>query len=124
MIGWFYCVDNQPIPFQGIVPGLLPRPERECDYNLGDVILGMPVIAEGCGSEGGRLEHRLPVIVTHGLCHLLGYKHKTSTQWREVSVHAGSFTLCVLCHVTWAISCTDSKHLSPSRNVEVVRDVP
>ena len=84
----------------------------------------MPVIAEGCGSEGGRLEHRLPVIVTHGLCHLLGYKHKTSTQWREVSVHAGSFTSCVLCHVTWAISCTDSKHLSSSRNVEVVRDVP
>lgn len=81
---WFYCVDNQPIPFQGIVPGLLPRPEWECDYNLGDVILGMPVVAEGCGREGGRLEHRLPVIVTHGLCHLLGYKHMSSTQCREV----------------------------------------
>ena len=84
LIGWFYCVRNQLIPFQGIVSGLLPRPEQECDYNLGDVILGMPVIAEGCWSEGERLEHRLPVIVAHGLCHLLGYKHRSSAQWRKV----------------------------------------
>ena len=51
------------------------------------------MIAEGCGSEGGRLAHRLPVIVTHGLCHLLGYKHRSSVQWREVSVHAGTSTV-------------------------------
>lgn len=103
LIGWYYCEDNQLIPFQGIVPGLLPRPEQDCDYNLGDVILGMPVIAEECGSEGERLEHRLPVIVAHSLCHLLGYKHRSSAQWRKVrekwfgcsQCHAGSFTSIV-----------------------------
>lgn len=71
---------------QGIVPGTLPQPEQQCDYNLGDVILGMPVIVEGCREERVRLEHRLPVIVTHGLCHLLGYRHRSELQWKAVRV--------------------------------------
>lgn len=66
-----------------MVPGELPHVERECDYNLGDVVLGMPEIKEEC--EGARLEHQLPVIVTHGLCHLLGYKHNTLPQRQLVT---------------------------------------
>ena len=47
-------------------------------------MLGVPVIAEGCREEGVKMEHRLPVIVTHGLCHLLGYRHDSELQWRKV----------------------------------------
>ena len=64
---------------------MLPTPERDCDYNLGDIILGMPIIAQQCIANGARLEYRLPVIVTHGLCHVLGYQHGTRTEYRKVN---------------------------------------
>ena len=70
--------------FQIHIPGVLPKPELEWDYNLGDVILGMPAISEGCVGDDVRLVDRLPVIVTHGLCHLIGYHHGNKTQWNEV----------------------------------------
>ena len=71
---------------QDIRAGSLPvvSPDKEHDYNLGDVILGMSVISEQCACEGVRLEHRLPVIFTHGLCHLLGYQHDTPTEAERV----------------------------------------
>ena len=60
---------------------------QEDDYNLGDVILGMSVICEEGESEGVRVEERLPVIFTHGLCHLLGYRHNTPTLAAMVGDH-------------------------------------
>ena len=49
-------------PFlQNLVPGILPQPERKCDYNLGDVLLGMPEIQDRCRQDGVLLHDRLPV---------------------------------------------------------------
>ena len=48
---------------QGLTAGVLPSPERADDYNLGDVILSLPVIQKGAQSEGHSLEQRLPVSV-------------------------------------------------------------
>ena len=72
--------------FQNLVPEVLPKPELKWDYNLGDIVLGMPVISEVCESEGVRLVDRLPVIVTHALCHLIGHRHGNDTQWSKVSL--------------------------------------
>ena len=82
-IQWFFCY---VFFLQDLTAGLLPviPPDREDDFNLGDVILGMPVISEECEGEGVRLEHRLPVVVTHGLCHLLGYQHDTALHAENV----------------------------------------
>lgn len=63
---------------------MLPKPELEWDYNLGDIVLGMPVISEVCESEGVKLVDRLPVIVTHALCHLIGHCHGNEAQWNKV----------------------------------------
>ena len=52
---------------------------------MGDVILGISVIREECEREGVKLGHRLPVIFTHGLCHLLGYRHSTPSLTEQVS---------------------------------------
>ena len=73
---------------QDTTPGVLPwvQPGRQEDYNLGDVILGTSVISEGCEGEGVKLAHRLPVIFTHGLCHLLGYRHNTPSLAQQVLV--------------------------------------
>ena len=75
------------IILQDVQPGLLPVvcPDKEHDYNLGDVILGMSVISDECDCEGVKMEQRLPVIFTHGLCHLLGYQHNTAKSTDLVS---------------------------------------
>ena len=72
---------------QDLVPGSFPQPERDCDYNLGDIIL-CPAVVEGvCRGEGVRLEQRLPVIVTHGLCHLIGHRHGTQEELHKARPH-------------------------------------
>ena len=67
------------------IPGNLPKVDREWDKNLGDIILGVPVIEEVCRCEGVRMVERLPVIITHGLCHLIGHRHGNKEQWRKVT---------------------------------------
>ena len=42
------------------------------------------VIVEVCEDEGVRLEDRLPIIVTHGLCHLMGYRHDSKEELKRV----------------------------------------
>ena len=69
---------------QNLVPEVLPKPELEWDYNLGDIVLGMPVISDVCESEGVRLVNHLPIIITHALCHLIGHCHGNETQWNKV----------------------------------------
>lgn len=59
-------------------PGSLPKePLKPHEHTLGDIILGTPKILEDCKSDGVELDGYLPVIITHGLCHLLGYTHET-----------------------------------------------
>ena len=60
---------------QNLVAGQLPPLRERWDSNLGDIILGMSVIQRECCADKVGLMNRLPVIVTHGLCHLVGYHH-------------------------------------------------
>ena len=66
---------------------MLPKLEHEWDHNLGDMVLGMPVIEEACRCDGVRLVDRLPVLITHGLCHLVGHRHSNKDQWEKVSIN-------------------------------------
>lgn len=68
-------------------PGVLPTVTHEWDRNLGDVVLGVPVIAGACECDGVRLVDHLPVLVTHGLCHLIGHRHDNSEEWKKVISH-------------------------------------
>ena len=65
---------------------MLPKLEHDWDRNLGDIVLGVPVIEEVCKCDGVRLVDRLPVLVTHGLCHLVGHRHSNKEQWEKVSI--------------------------------------
>jgi rRNA maturation RNase YbeY len=60
---------------ENLKPGHLPSVRDKWDSNLGDIILGVSVIERECAFDGVQLRNRLPVIVTHGLCHLAGYHH-------------------------------------------------
>ncbi|XP_033099307.1 endoribonuclease YbeY-like, partial [Anneissia japonica] len=65
-----------------LVPGQLPSIESFSD--LGDIFLGMPYVYSQCCKEGSDIQKVLPVLVTHGLCHLLGYDHLTHQQWKQM----------------------------------------
>lgn len=59
-------------------PGVPPKlPLKPYEHTLGDIVLGTPQIKEDCESDGVELDSYLPVIITHGLCHLMGYTHDT-----------------------------------------------
>ncbi|XP_006811885.1 endoribonuclease YbeY-like [Saccoglossus kowalevskii] len=65
-------------------PGLLPDISEDEVPDLGDMFLGLPYIQHQCQQDGGNLSEVLPVIATHGLCHLIGYDHKTENQWKQM----------------------------------------
>ena len=55
------------ILLQNLQPGEVPLIRHQWDSNLGDIILGMPIIQEACRADKVTLTNRLPVIITHGL---------------------------------------------------------
>ncbi|EDO43628.1 predicted protein [Nematostella vectensis] len=70
--------------FENMKPGVLPNPKLQDDWNLGDVILGMPVIHQDCQEDNKSVQEYLPVLITHGLCHLLGYTHDTEQNLQQM----------------------------------------
>ena len=68
--------------YHDIIPGQLPQIETlTVDNNLGDIFLCPSVIKEQCVQDKMDFENSLPVYVTHGICHLLGYTHSTKEEW-------------------------------------------
>ncbi|XP_071501378.1 endoribonuclease YbeY-like [Diadema antillarum] len=66
---------------ENLKPGRLPDPWSDL-ADLGDMFLGVEYILADCQRHNADLDDILPVIVTHGFCHLIGYNHKTREQWQ------------------------------------------
>ncbi|XP_030846062.1 endoribonuclease YbeY [Strongylocentrotus purpuratus] len=66
---------------ENLKPGRLPDPWSDL-ADLGDMFLGMGYIERDCTKHNADIDDVLPVIITHGLCHLIGYDHKTQEQWK------------------------------------------
>ncbi|KAK9720808.1 hypothetical protein K7432_003872 [Basidiobolus ranarum] len=80
--------DILSFPFhQAITPGNLDLPEymTEDDRNLGDMIISVAYVLRHCKDNKITLQERLPVLYTHGICHLLGYDHETDTEYELMS---------------------------------------
>ncbi|KAK1165454.1 hypothetical protein AOXY_G13993 [Acipenser oxyrinchus oxyrinchus] len=99
------CVDNQRIqyinktyrqndsptdvlsfPFyEDLKAGVLPSPLHQDDCNLGDIFLGLEYIYRQCEEQEVDDFHSILTVVTaHGLCHLLGYRHRTEMEWKQM----------------------------------------
>ncbi|NWJ07513.1 YBEY Endoribonuclease, partial [Crypturellus undulatus] len=76
--------DVLSFPFHEVAAGELPRPRRRDEYNLGDIFLGVEYIGEQCRAAGEDFHGALVATVAHGLCHLLGYQHKTRAEWQQM----------------------------------------
>ncbi|KAJ1945657.1 hypothetical protein FBU59_002244 [Linderina macrospora] len=53
--------------------------------NLGDMYLSMPYIWNDCQKHNEALADRLPVLFTHGICHLMGYDHELDADYEKMS---------------------------------------
>lgn len=47
----------------------------EDDKNLGDIIIALEYVQKDAPNWGHTFEHRMRVLLVHGICHLLGYDH-------------------------------------------------
>jgi probable rRNA maturation factor len=63
----------------------LPPPLADDDCDLGDVFVCVPYIRRQCSAASTPLASWLPVIVTHGVLHLLGFDHHTDAERSIVS---------------------------------------
>ncbi|EQC35707.1 hypothetical protein SDRG_06987 [Saprolegnia diclina VS20] len=63
------------------VPGVLPSVATEEDRYLGDMFIGIPYVQSFCKHHDTTLDDRLPVLVAHGLCHLIGYDHENDADY-------------------------------------------
>ncbi|XP_072041925.1 LOW QUALITY PROTEIN: endoribonuclease YbeY-like [Amphiura filiformis] len=68
---------------ENLAPGRLPDPWSDM-ADLGDVFLGMSYIQRKCEEQKGDMDVLIPVTVIHGFCHLIGYKHETDAQWKQM----------------------------------------
>ncbi|XP_032070521.1 endoribonuclease YbeY [Thamnophis elegans] len=77
--------DVLSFPFhENLKGGELPQPCFQNDYNLGDIFLGVEYIYQQCRQNHDDYNSILTVTVAHGMCHLLGYKHNTETDWQQM----------------------------------------
>lgn len=46
------------------------------------MLISVPYVASQCKREGWSLQERFELVLAHSLCHLLGYDHETTEQFR------------------------------------------
>ncbi|ETW08401.1 YbeY/UPF0054 family metalloprotein, variant 1 [Aphanomyces invadans] len=66
-------------------PGVLPDARTQEGRYLGDMFLSLPYIEAYCRNNDTTLEERMPILVAHGLCHLMGYDHETDDDFAIMS---------------------------------------
>ncbi|KAJ1842662.1 hypothetical protein LPJ73_005730, partial [Coemansia sp. RSA 2703] len=80
----FHSVHGQPPEgwaADAMLQGLAPSEGR----NLGDMFLSMAYVLRDCKRDNEKLTDRLPILFTHGICHLLGYDHVRDDEYRVMS---------------------------------------
>ncbi|CAH0522463.1 unnamed protein product [Peronospora belbahrii] len=69
-------------------PGRFPRVKKKEERYLGDIYISPAYIQLQCKDakleDVTTLEKRLPVLIAHGLCHLLGYDHEQDVDYEHM----------------------------------------
>ncbi len=80
------ATDILSFPFFTLVPGEHPSAQKgsfltEEERILGDIIISAPRVLKDATELGTTVDERLKVLLVHGICHLIGYDHKTDAQY-------------------------------------------
>ncbi|XP_038870965.1 endoribonuclease YbeY [Salvelinus namaycush] len=70
--------------YEELRPGKLPCPIYRDELNLGDIFLGVEYLMKQCQQQSQDLHGILTSVTAHGICHLLGYRHETEEEWKEM----------------------------------------
>ncbi|KAE8886846.1 hypothetical protein PF005_g20596 [Phytophthora fragariae] len=69
-------------------PGRFPRVKTKEERYLGDIYISPAYVRRQCEDpqleEITTLEERLPVLMAHGLCHLMGYDHELDDDYERM----------------------------------------
>jgi len=57
-------------------PGFLPPTQSLKTPYLGKLAICLPVVWRHCDDEDIPFNEHMPVLLAHGICHLLGYDHE------------------------------------------------
>ncbi|XP_030066541.1 endoribonuclease YbeY isoform X3 [Microcaecilia unicolor] len=126
LINYQYKKKNCPtdvlsFPFQeNLAAGELPQPSFPDDYNLGDIFLGVEFIYQQCQEQKDDFYSVMTVTAAHGMCHLLGYQHRSEAEWRQHRITFDVWKLLTvmvkpslhiqpwetLCHLEAVLPCT------------------
>ncbi|OQS02853.1 hypothetical protein THRCLA_04814 [Thraustotheca clavata] len=64
------------------LPGVLPDVQNEEERYLGDMFISIPYVQSFCKHNDTTLDERMPILLAHGLCHLLGYDHEVDKEYQ------------------------------------------
>ncbi|XP_078084977.1 endoribonuclease YbeY [Mustelus asterias] len=79
------ATDVLSFPFhQDLKAGDIPKPLYQDEYNLGDIFLGVEYIYRQSQVHRQDFYSVLTVTTLHGICHLLGYRHSTEAEWKQM----------------------------------------
>ncbi len=60
------------------------KPKTEEDKNLGDLIISLEYVKKDAQRLDTTFEHRMRVLLVHGICHLLGYDHIKDEDYKKM----------------------------------------
>ncbi|XP_069790143.1 endoribonuclease YbeY-like [Narcine bancroftii] len=78
------ATDVLSFPFHQDLREEIPKHLHQDEYNLGDIFLGVEYIYRQCQVHRQDFYNVLTVTTLHGICHLLGYRHSTETEWKQM----------------------------------------
>lgn len=65
-------------------PGQHIAPEVADDKHLGDILISLEYVHNQLDGSEVTLDQRVRELLVHGVCHLIGYDHKTDAQYKQM----------------------------------------
>jgi len=79
------ATDILSFPFHtNLKAGSRIKPASDDDKNLGDMIISLEYTQQEAKKLNVSLDVRIKTLLIHGICHLLGYDHKTVTDYEKM----------------------------------------
>ena len=74
---------------ENLKPGQIIKTKTDEDKNLGDIIISLERTKRDARELNRSFKEHLMVLIIHGICHLLGYDHKTEKEFEIMQKKEG-----------------------------------
>eukprot|EP01134_Creolimax_fragrantissima_P003138 CFRG3138T1 len=91
----------------------------EIGVGIGDIVIGAPYVLRQSQTRGIGIDDQLAVVLTHGMCHCVGYRHDTDEQWEEMRLKEES----LLAALTVKFPIVDTAEVKERKTNSKMKDV-